>query len=65
MLILRHQLEASLTRKGALKNASVPYSLDGNHQVGYQEDSETLEIQFVKGGSISFQCAVQQCSMNL
>jgi len=30
-------------------------------QVGYQEDSETLEIQFVKGGGLSvFQCAFQR-----
>ena len=34
-------------------------------QVGYQEDSETLEIQFAKGGSINFSMCLQQCSMNL
>ena len=50
----RHPLEASLTRKGALSNASVPCSLEGNQPGRLPEDSETLEIQFVKGGVYPF-----------
>jgi len=47
-------LEASLTGKGALNNAPVPCSLEGNHPGWLPGDSETLEIQFVKGEVYQF-----------